>query len=266
MRECDEESADYLAIAFEDAMKFYGYKVNVKGLRHFRSLDNYLSKVGTDKAFEELRYWAIGESSKDETGLPYISPPIHRELLCALMWALQGNSRETVSDRVDSEVASAMFSRRHISYGTDDTCKEQSVLLYISWLKSHPTYRSALEEAVLRNLGVLDNAFVLQTLRDAYEDLRQSEDPAVRHYIGTLSYLPKGSQQRNADAIPDVKWYGQNQISGGVETPSGTPLGHIQKCADGSWAITTLGRRHGSGDGHCQNSGRCQTLPGESSH
>ena len=114
MRECDEESADYLAIAFEDAVKFYGYKVNVKGLRHFRSLDNYLSKVGTDKAFEELRYWAIGESSKDETVLPYISPPIHRELLCALMWALQGNSRETVSDRVDSEVASAMFSRRHI--------------------------------------------------------------------------------------------------------------------------------------------------------
>ena len=114
MRECDEESADYLAIAFEDAVKFYGYKVNVKVLRHFRSLDNYLSKVGTDKAFEELRYWAIGESSKDETVLPYISPPIHRELLCALMWALQGNSRETVSDRVDSEVASAMFSRRHI--------------------------------------------------------------------------------------------------------------------------------------------------------
>ena len=80
LRNCDAGAADYLATAFEDAVNFFGYNVNVKGFGHFRSLEDYLSKVGTESSFEELRYWAIGETSKGESLIPYISPPIHREL------------------------------------------------------------------------------------------------------------------------------------------------------------------------------------------
>ena len=70
----DQESGDYLAMAFQDSVGFYGYNVNAKGFGQFRSLDDYLSRVGTEKAFEALRYWAIGETGKGESPMPYISP------------------------------------------------------------------------------------------------------------------------------------------------------------------------------------------------
>ena len=78
------EAADFLAEAFKDAVRFFGYNVNVRGFKHFRSLDVYLSRVGTENAFNALRYWAIGESPKGGNPIPSISPLIHRELLYAL--------------------------------------------------------------------------------------------------------------------------------------------------------------------------------------
>ena len=87
----DKDSADFLAEAFGDAVGFFGYDVNAKGFGHFRSLGDYLSKVGTEKAFDALRYWAIGEPPKGENPIPYISPPIHRELLRAVWCLFFGN-------------------------------------------------------------------------------------------------------------------------------------------------------------------------------
>ena len=104
-----KDSADFLAEAFEDAVRFFGYNVNVKGFEHFSSLDNYLSKVGTKNAFDALRYWAIGESPKGGNPIPSISPLIHRELLYALRCLFIPNPRETVSGRVERIVADAMF-------------------------------------------------------------------------------------------------------------------------------------------------------------
>ncbi len=43
---CDRESADFLNGSFCDAVEFYGYNVNFKGFGHFRSLKDYLAKVG----------------------------------------------------------------------------------------------------------------------------------------------------------------------------------------------------------------------------
>ena len=100
LKKYDQKSADYLATAFEDAVSFFGYTVNAKGFQQFRSLDDYLSKVGTEKAFELLRYWAIGETGKGESPVQYISPPIHRELLCALWCLFLPTRRDTISERV----------------------------------------------------------------------------------------------------------------------------------------------------------------------
>ena len=50
LRKYDKDSADFLAEAFEDVVSSFGYNVNVKGFGHFRSLGDYLSKVGTEKA------------------------------------------------------------------------------------------------------------------------------------------------------------------------------------------------------------------------
>ena len=47
----------------------------------------YQDNVAGDnkKAFGVLRYWAIGETGEGESPISYISLPIHRELLCALL-------------------------------------------------------------------------------------------------------------------------------------------------------------------------------------
>ena len=107
--------------AFDDAVAFFGYNVNAKGFSQFRSLETYLSRVGTDKAFEALRYWALGEKGEGDSPIPYISPPVHRELLCALSWLFLTEQRQTVSERVDLEVEQAMFGSQNPSVGVPMT-------------------------------------------------------------------------------------------------------------------------------------------------
>ena len=239
LMQCDEKSAEYLAEAFQDAVKFYGYNVNIKGFKQFRSLDDYLSKVGNEKAFELFRYWAIGESSNGESPILFISLPIHRELLQALWCIFLPTLRQTVSGRVEDAVARAMFNGRRLQYRVDDTGKAESVKWYRNWLfREHTTCCNPLEEAVERDFAIKDDDdFVAQILRDAFNDLQQSNDPAVRYYMGTLRYLAKGSQLRNPDAIPVVDWLRPDQTKASVSTPAGTNLGFIEKNPDGGWAI-----------------------------
>ena len=226
---CDQRSANYLAKVFGDAVEFFGYNLNVKGFGHFRSLDDYLAKVGTEEAFEEFRYWAIGETRIGESAIANISPPVHRELLRALWCLFLPGVRETVSQRVEREVAEAMFRRRHLYDGSDDEGKE------------HHTCCSALEEAVKQGFTIKEgDEFVSQTLREAYNDLRQSKDPAVQYYIGKLSYLPKGSQWQNPEANPRMTWSNEAKTAGLVETPAGTCLGFIEKYADGGWGVEPM--------------------------
>ena len=240
--ECDKPSAAYLARAFEDAVGFFGYNVKAKGFRQFRTLDDYLSKVGKEKDFEALRYWAIGESPKGEGPIPYISPWIHRELLCALWCLFLPTRRDTVSERVEHVVGRAMVAERGLSYLDSDTRKERSVRWYMSWLQvEHTSCCGALEEAVRRKFAVTDDELVVRTLREAYGDLQQSNDPAVQYYVRTLSYLPKGSQRRNPDATPELQWFDEAQSRGRVVTPAGTHLGFIEKYADGGWGIRSTG-------------------------
>ena len=203
LKKCDQEAAVFLAEAFKDAVEFFGYKVKAKGFGHFSSLPVYLSKVGTEKAFGALRYWAIGEPLNGESPIPYISPPIHRELLHAL-WCLlfpkrretvsgrvERKRRETVSGRVERIVTHAMFNGRHTAYRSDDTSAEQSVCRYREWLfNEHANCCSALEEAVEQRFVVKDDEFANQTVSDAYKELQRSKDPAVQYYLSTLSYLP----------------------------------------------------------------------------
>ena len=237
----DKAAAGFLAKAFEDAVRFFGYNVNARGLRHFRSLDYYLSKVGTDNAFEALRYWAIGELPKGEDPTPYISLSIHRELLFALscLFHPTRNRRETVPGRVERTVSNAMSYGRSIAYSADDVEKKSSVDWYVNWLNEHTTDCAAFKEAFDRDFNIKEeDEFVTQTLRNAWDALLQSKDPAVRYYIVTLTDLPKGSQPRNPDTTPEVQWSNKDQVAGAVLTPGGTPLGFIEKCADGRWEIT----------------------------
>lgn len=239
LQECDEASATFLNLAFSDAVDFFEYNTNVKGLRHFRSLDAYLSRTGHANAFNALRYWAIGENPKGEDPIPYISPPIHRELLCALASLIGVGRNTTVSQRVENQLQQAMFHARDMWWTSDDLPKKQSIRVYLNWLfNEHKTQRSALQEAVSLEFNVADDEFIKRTLEAAHTELKESSDPAVRYLIHRLSYLPKDSQQRNPDAVPEVEWFNDNETHGMVVTPAGTELGYVEKYADGGWGIT----------------------------
>ena len=236
--ECDKQSAEYLGRAFEDTVRFYRINPKQNGGGPFKTLGDYLAKVGTDTAFNELRYWAVGEPIKGEV-LRYIWVPIYRELLCALLCIFPPSFRDdTVTDRVERIVAEAMSNGRHIAYNSGNTVTEQSVHRYKDWLATHHTRGDALKEAVRRRFVINDDEFIGRIVREAYDDLRQSEDPAVQYFIHTLNYLPKGSEQRNPDAIPQVEW-NKTKTWGSVMTPAGTPLGFIEKYVDG-WSIVPL--------------------------
>ena len=241
VRTCDTDSADFLEVAFQDAVKFFRYNVNIGGFKHFRSLYDYLCQAANESVFNELRYWAIGEQPKAQGHIEYISLPIHRELLCALRCLIEGRCL-TVSARVEREVTEAMSNGRHIVHMDGDICTKRSVEWYKNWLfRTHATRCAALEEAVQGNFAVKDDEFITQTLLDAYNDLRQSKDPAVQYYIGTLSYLPKGSQPRISNADPEVQWLNKDQTIGRIDTPAGTCLGFIERHADGGWVIDPIG-------------------------
>ena len=242
LTECDEEAANFLAKAFEDSVTLFRFKVNAKGFGHLKSLEAYFAKVGKDKDFEALRYWAIGESSKGESPIPYIAPSIHRELLCALCCLFFPIRRETVLDRIEQAVFEAMTNTSRLMYNTRDDPKKRAVDWYLNWLlNEHSTRCRALEEAVRQNFTIKDDdEFIGQILRDACADLQRSKDPAVQYYMYRLTYLPKGSQQRDPDAIPKVQWLNHIESDGEVKTPVGTTLGFIEKRADGAWEIIPM--------------------------
>ena len=150
---------------------------------------------------------------------------------------MPGRREETVSERVERTVSHAMSERRSISWSAEDTQKERSVPRYGNWLKEHISCCDALKEAVNQDFNINNDEFITQTLLDAWKDLQQSKDPAVRYLMSTLTDLPKGSQPRNPDAAPNVQWSNKDQIAGAVLTPAGTYLGFIEKYADGRWGI-----------------------------
>lgn len=243
---CEVKSADFLAKAFDDAVRFFGYDANAKRFHHLRSLDRYLSKTGTEKAFNVLRYWAIEPPSNGETPIPYIEPPIHRELLCALSCLCETNRRETVSDRVERKVAKAMLPRKLIlvrAGESENTARNPSDIWYENWIFSgHDTWDSVIKEAILKNFDVKENdESVRRRLSEAYQALKESNDPAVRYFIRTLTYLPEGSQKSIPDAIPEIKWSNADKTEhtvGMVVTPADTLLGAIEKIHDEAWEIT----------------------------
>lgn len=238
LSQCNPVASDYLDQSFDDAVTFFGYNINDKGFKQFRSLDDYLSKVGTAKSFNALRYWAIEEAGQGANPIPFISSPIHRELLSALWMLFLPSRRETVSDRVESAVSYAMFEGRAISYGPDDTGKEEMVHSYMNWLyKDHATCRSALKEAVNRNLSLGKGDVIDKIVREGHCELSQSKDPAVQYYMRTLTYIPKGSERRNPDAIPNVNWFNVEESRGELLSVGGIHLGFVERFADGSWEI-----------------------------
>ena len=232
----DPRSARFLEEVFHAAVRHYRYNANAASMTHLRSLDTYLDLAGSNRAFQDVRYWELTQQL-DEMLLRRIYLSLHIELLHGLREILLAPDRlsETVVSRVERAVEQAMWQGKDLSYGPG-TPKERAVLSYLEWRRGFKTWCDALAEAVQQGFNMGDD-FIDIIARNSYKTLLEAADPAVRYFASTLDVLTR--QPR--DVIPDVEWLGpEKERSGSVKTPAGTALGFIERGPDGLWYITPL--------------------------
>ena len=235
-----EKLAKHLSDAFDDAVKFFHCNTNRDELKHLSSVGKYFERTGGHKDFVNMRYWAIDpEFLEKRDPLSPLMLEIHREVLYAMMCLFSSDrletvTVETVTERVEREVWEAIKKSLHIAPAEH----WQSAQRFIhSVSERHLTFCQAFEEEVRGEFKIFGDEFVAKRLCAAYKDLNRSEDPAVQYYLRRLSYLPKGSECRIPDASPDVEWLDDLSTVGSVVTPLGTPIGSIERYADGAWGI-----------------------------
>ncbi|MDE2778141.1 MAG: hypothetical protein OXI91_00485 [Chloroflexota bacterium] len=242
LREVDEERAKFLAHAFKDAVDFFGYDVERDGFAHFRSIDNYLSIVANKDVFKALRYWVIEGTEEQEKTMAWISPRVHREILCALRCLFFPDFRETVSERVVSSLINARFEGkilyRNGSFNGERDSRGRSI--------ERLTQENACVLHVLETANKMgaDVRALVATLVQAYidgnVDTTKSDDHAVRYFFSTLSYLLSGSQPQDPKAVAEENWLKPDGTSREIRTSAGTALGWVSKLADGAWAIAPM--------------------------
>ena len=229
----DPVSAKSLEGAFEAAVRHYRYNHNAANMTHLKSLERYLGVAGSDRAFQDIRYWELTQSL-DAMLLSRIYLAIHIELLHALSEILLARQPiGTVANRVERTVQNAMRPAAALSY-SPGTPEEHSVGSYVEWRQGFKTWSEALADAVQRGFKIGDD-FMANLVRSAYGTLLEAADPAVRYFASVLDVLPR--QPR--DVIPCVEWLGpEKEQSGFVKTPAGTVLGSIERGPDRLWYVT----------------------------
>ena len=230
----DQVSARSLEVTFKAAVQHYGFNPNAANMTHLKTLEKYLEVAGSDKAFQDIRYWELTQSP-DEMLLRRLYLSIHIELLHGLSEILLSpdGPMETVLNRVERAVSDAMWPTANMVY-QPGTSEEHSINSYIEWRQGFRTWSEALADAVQQGSNIGDD-FMAEIVTNAYRTLLKAPDPAVSYFVSTLDVLPKQSR----DVIPCVEWWGtEKEGKGSVKTPAGTNLGFIESGLDGLWYIT----------------------------
>ena len=236
LRELDPSSVAFLEKAFDDTTAFYGLNPNHPDLWHLRSLDTYLATVGTADAFDRMRYWELNPE-ENETLFRKIWPTIHREILHAIRLLFVSNRPldETITVRVERTVHEALFPTERLSFSTG-SAREASIRSYIDWVQNHTSRQAALTDAFRQDFAIGDE-FMNEIVSQAYQNLTQSQDPAIRYLTSRINVLPRQPK----DVNPPVDWLGpRKEQTGRVHTPGGHDLGFIERTPDGIWHITPL--------------------------
>ena len=236
LRDHDPEAAKSLDGAFEAAVGHYRYNPNAANMTHLKSLERYLKVAGSDKAFQDIRYWELTQSL-DEMLLRRVYLSIHIELLHGLSEILRSpdGPMETVANRVERAVSNAMWPTANMVY-QPGTSEEHSINSYIEWRQGFRTWSEALTDAVQNGFNI-DDDFLAEIVTNAYRTLLEAADLAVRYFVSTLDVLP----WQPRDVVPCVEWLGpEKNRKGSVKTPAGTYLGFIERGPDKLWDIIPL--------------------------
>ena len=236
LSQCDPDSAAFLRVAFQDAVKHYNYNPNKKPMGHLASLPLYLQTTASNAIFNGIRYWELVQDT-DNRILQTIILPIHMELLWALSEILLEAQRpkETVRHRVDRAIQEAMLPSNQFAY-IPEPCKESLVRRYRDWLNSHDSSTDALKHASESQFELGDD-YSSSMVKTAHQSLLRASDPAVKYLANFLSVLPK--QQR--DILAEVLWLESGDSPRAqVTSPSGVCLGYIFRNWDGRWYIAPM--------------------------
>ncbi len=229
----DPISAVFLIHSYQAAVRHYRFNPNADHMGHLRSLQSYLEEVGSNAAFQSVRYWELAQS-RDALVLRRVNLTLHLELLHALHELLnRRRPKDTVVSRVEGAVHEVMWRDPELTY-SPATAKEESVHSYLNWLNGFASHREALTEAARQQFMIGDDFANGMVLR-AHRSLLRSPDQAVFYFADTLVVLPK--QPR--DVIPPVEWFGDTPArTGFVKAPSGVALGEIARRRDGLWTVS----------------------------
>ena len=233
LRQHQPESAKFLEEAFHDAIRHYNYNPNAPRKKHLKSLQAYLKATGSDKSFQDIRYWELTQST-DKGVIHEIHLLLHIELLHALEQIILNPNlpKDTVSERVERAVIDAMEQTGELHYnkGTNRECYVKS---YFEWVRTFKNCREAIRTAFDEQLTNADD-LRSTIIKKVQQDLKNSTDSAVKYFAEILMVLPK--QPR--DIIPYIEWSARKSHHAGlVSTPGGSNLGSIHRRPDAFWNI-----------------------------
>lgn len=237
---------DYLREAFIAVRKFYRIDISHPELKHIKSLDSYLNKVGGKKIYDEARYAtldAISKGAHSSGSLRYVFPQAHIELLRTLecvaryeSWQDDPNRKENIVARVEREVRDQIIesASRHVAiYGSEilDDFKR--------WDGGADCYVNALEVAVRSNFKIGSFGAMQKVLSNAFEELSESKDPAVKYRMDTFHYMERDSQLpiEGIDLERSIRTINGSQDLLEVCSPSEEHIGFMQRNFDGSWSV-----------------------------
>ena len=213
-----------LEMAFDDAMRFYGY-----AYLKYDGLGEYLQKHGSTSNFNQMRYFLLpGESADELNGIVFgihiwLIEEIHRLLIGAdyksldamIGWAIDRAIRDTGSRPSDIERRS--------------TVSRALALLQ----EGEKPLALVLRDVVQQGLGDPDVKSLLGELVQKLRE-RQAGQPtyAMHHYLCTLKYRLPGLEP-SIDVRPSVERPREGVAS--VHTPASEWLGVIERRHDGTW-------------------------------
>ena len=225
----DSKNAKLLEDAFTDIVNFYN--IDLGQLESCQSLDAYFKEYGSEDRFETYRYWAL--ENKDLEHVPLF---IQRELLVFLGRLCQLGKSSFTSERVESIVNAKNLNVIQAHINPCRQCKEDNKNILLKpeldhSLKSLDKISCRLMEAYNRNFENDDNECADSLTRALFEELKNSDDPAVEYYFNRLTDLPAGSVSPLSDVELEVDEHGV------VKVRNGARLGLVYQTIDSVWCI-----------------------------
>ena len=169
LRQQEPTSAEFLDKAFKEAVQHYRYNPNMPRMKHLQCLERYLKATGSNKNFQDIRYWELNQST-EEILVGQIYPALHLEILRAVSELLMppGETKKTISLRVEIAVQEAMLPQ-NLTYAPGKS--------YIKWLREFETRREAIRNGVRESAALPDDELIRETIKEAHEKLRSFKRP-----------------------------------------------------------------------------------------